>query len=205
MSFTYQKWKKLESQQRILNALSDSDKSFADLLEETELSKPILSKRLKSLMKQGKIELVPDVKTKRFLYHLVYEALDDIEKALVMLHNLSNYVIANLEKFAADPAIDDEEYARRLTEGTMILFNFKMLEHFIAPKHIQEGYLKVTLGLEFVKKMQKLFPNNRKILPYIFNEMSPKEQAIYESKEIEEAAKRILEFLNPLIKRLSKK
>jgi|Deesub1362A_J573_1020465.scaffolds.fasta_scaffold00447_27 DNA-binding HxlR family transcriptional regulator len=205
MVFTYQQWKKLESQQRILNALSDSDKSFADLLEETELSKPILSKRLKSLMKQGKIEHVPDVKNKRFLYRLVHESLDVIEKALVMLHDLSNYVVANLEKFAVDPAIDDEEYARRLTEGTMILFNFKMLEHFIAPKHIQEGYLKVTLGLEFVKKMPKLFPKNREVLPYIFANMTPSEQTIYKSEEIKKAANRIIEYLNPLIEKLRKK
>jgi hypothetical protein len=35
--------------------------------------------------------------------------------------------------------------------------------------------------------------------------MSPKEQAVYKSKETKEAAKRVLEYLEMIVKKLSKK
>jgi len=205
MPFTHQKWTKRQSEQRILNYLSGGDRSFSELLKLTDLSKSVLSERLNILTKQGKIELVPEPKIKRFLYHLVYDSLDDLEKGVVLLHGLSNYALACLEKSAKDSSIDNEEYASRLTEGIMILFNFRMLEHTIAPKPVQEEWLKATLGLEFVRKMPKLFPKDRKVLPYILDGMTPKEQAIYESEEAKEAANQLLEYLNALVEKLSKK
>jgi len=205
MTFTYQRWKKQQSEQRILDSLSDRDRSFSNLLKLTDLSKSVLSERLSSLTKQGKIELVPETKTKRFLYHLIDESLDDVEKSLVLFHVLSNYAVGFLEKFAKDSSLSDKEYASRLTEGVMILFNFRMLEHTIAPKPVQEEWLKTTLGLEFVRKIPKLFPKNRVVLPYMLDGMSPKEQAIYESKDAEEAANQLLEHLNTLVEKLPRK
>ena len=65
--------------------------------------------------------------------------------------------------------------------------------------------LKTTLGLEFVRKIPKLFPKNRTVLPYMLDGMSPKEQAIYESKDAEEAANQLLEHLNTLVEKLPRK
>lgn len=205
MVFTYQQWKKRESEQRIINALNDGDKSFGDLLEQTELSKPILSKRLKSLTKQDKIDIVPEKKTKRFLYHLLYESLDDVEKSLVLLHVLSKYAVAYLAKFAKDPSVSNEEYVKRLMVGIKILFTFKMWATFLAPKPVQVEWYKNTLGLEFVRMMPKLLSENRPILPYIFDEMSPKEQAVYKSENVKEAANQLLEHLKTLVEKLPRK
>jgi len=204
MTFTHQKWNKQQSEQRIFNYLSDGDRRFSDLLELTGLSKSVLSERLDNLTKQGKIELVPDQRIKRFLYHLIYDSLDDLEKVLVMLHGVSNYIVRYLEKLAEDSAISDKEYANRLMEGVLTLFNFRMLKHSVTPRPIQEEWLKTTLGLEFVKKMPRLLPENRNIFPYILDGMSPKEQALYKSKETKEAANRLLEYLNMIVKKIPK-
>jgi len=202
--FTYQKWKKRESEQRIINALNDGDKRFGNLLKLTDLSKPVLGERIKSLTKQGKIEVVPKIETRRFVYHLVYESLDDVEKGLVLLHGLCNYAVGCLEKFAKDSSISDKEYASMFMEGILILFNFGMLKHTLAPKQVKEEWLKTILGLEFSRRMPTLFPENRTVLPYLIDGMSPKEQAIYKSKDVKEAANRLLEHLNMMIEKLGK-
>jgi len=205
MSFTYQQWKKQESEQRILNTLNDGDRSFSDLLELTELSKPVLSDRLKGLKKQAKIKIVPETETKRFLYQLVYESLDDVEKSFVLIHVLSKYVVMYAAKLARNSSVSDEEYSKQLVQDVSTLFTFRMLAHTIAPGPVKGEWLKTTLGLEFVKMMPKLFPENRNILPHVLDGMSPKEQAIYSSEETEEAAKQVLEYLENIVEKLSKK
>lgn len=204
--FTYQKWKKRESERKIINALREGDKRFSELLQLTELSKPVLSERLNSLAKQSKVEIVPEIETKRFLYHLIYKNLDDIEKGFVLLHRLSEHIVRDLVKSARDSSISDEEYTKRLLEGVAVLFNLRMtMYHTITPIPVQKEFLKTTVGVEFVTEMPKLFPEDRDISPYILDGMSPKEQAIYKSKETREAAKRVLEYLEMNVEKLSKK
>jgi len=131
--------------------------------------------------------------------------LDDVEKSLVLLHVLSKYAVAYLAKFAKDPSISNEEYVKRLMVGIKILFTFKMWATFLAPKPVQVEWYKNTLGLEFVRIMPKLLSENRPILPYIFDEMSPKEQAVYKSENVKEAANQLLEHLKTLVEKLAKK
>jgi len=202
MSFTYQQWKKRESEQRILNVLKDGNKSYGELLEQTKLSKPILSKRLKSLTKQGKIETVAETETKRFLYHLIEGSLDELERGLVLLHQLSKYVLDHLETFAENSSVSNEEYAERLIEGITMLFNFKLFELTISPGPIGEEWLKNALGLEFVRRLPKLFLENREVFPNVLKGISPGEQAIYQSGDAKEAAKQLVEHLETLVKRL---
>lgn len=201
-TFTYQKWKKQESEQRIINALSDGDKSYSELLNLTNLSKPILSERLKSLENKDKIECVPDKKTKRFLYHLKMERLDELEMSLVLLHKFSESVLNYLETLAKDPSISDEEYADRFLDIVYLLFNFRLMETMVAPKPIREELIRNILGSEFVRRTPKLFPKNRNIKQLILNELSSEEQAIYEAKNVKEAGKRLFEILSSLLRKL---
>jgi len=203
--FTYQKWKKRESEQKIINALSDGNKSFGDLLDLTNLSKPVLSKRLKSLIKQNKIEVVPETEAKRFLYRLIYESLDATEKALVILHELSKYVVTFLEKSAKDPTISDKEYVNMLIEGISMLWKFRMFAYTLAPKSVREEWLKTTVGLEFVREIPKLFPENRNLLPHMLYEIPLEEQTIFKSKDLKQTADRLLEYLNKALNKLSTK
>jgi len=205
MSFTYQQWKKRESEQRIINALSEGDLSFGELLESTELSKPVLSERLKGLDGKGKIEIVPDTKTKRFLYHLISESLDSVEEALFLLHALSMYVVKSLAKFAKDSSMSNEEFKTKLVEGIRILFTFKMYSYRLAPKAAQTEWLRNTLGLEFVKMMPQILHEERDILSYAIMGLSSEEVAIFESEDVEEAANRLIGYLKKAIKRISKK
>jgi len=165
MSFTYQKWNKLESEQRIINTLNDGDRSFGELLKLTELSKPVLSERLRSLIEQGKIESVAEPKIKRFLYHLNYGSLDKMEEVHLKIHGLSKYILTGLAKFAKDSSISDEEYRTKLYDGIASLLSLKIYAVRVAPKSAQREWLKNALGLEFMGIMPKLFPENRNVLP----------------------------------------
>ena len=194
--FTYQKWRKQESEQRIINALSDGKKSYGELLIITNLSKPVLSERLRSLEEKGKIESVPERKTKRFLYHLKNEKLDYRENALVLLHKVSNYGLDILEEYAKDPSISDQEYADKLLESSWTIFHFRLLETVFEPLPAREEWIRNVLGSEFVERMPKLLmPDNRNIKPFLLDGISPEELAILKSKNAKEAARLFFENL----------
>lgn len=195
-TFTYQNWKKRGSEQRVINALDNGDKSYTELLDLTDLSKPILSERLKNLEKQGKIRSVAESKTKRFLYQLKHERLDDSEKARILLHNLSMVVLNYLEVFAGDRRISDGKYSQRMVEGINALLGYKMYEMIVTPLPEQEEWIKNFIGPEFAKRLPKLFfPENRAPL-YIPENLSPRDQAIFKSKDAKEAATKLLQYLN---------
>lgn len=199
-AFSYQSWKKQESEQRILDALNDKDRSFSELLELTELSKPILSERLKDLEKGKKIENVPETATKRFLYHLCVKSLDAVEKARLRLHTHSRIIINILENFAQDPSTSDEDYTDRLTKGILALFNLRLLENTLMPVSLQQEWLKTTLGVEFMKRLPTLFPKNRNVSISTLNRQSMKDLSIYESDDAKEAATKILEYMDTILK-----
>jgi DNA-binding transcriptional ArsR family regulator len=199
--FTYQKWKKQESEQRIINALSDGNKSYGELLIITNLSKPVLSERLRSLEEKGKIESVPERKTKRFLYHLKNEKLDDRENILVLLHKMSNYGLDVLEKYAKDPSISDQEYADKLLESFSTIFHFRLLETIFKPIPAREEWIRNVLGSEFVERIPELLPDNRNIMPFLLDGISSEELAMLKSKNAKEAAR---QFFENITKGLSK-
>jgi len=199
-AFSYQSWKKQESEQRILDALNDKDKSFSELLELTELSKPILSERLKDLEKRKKIENVPETATKRFLYHLCSESLDAVEKARLRLHTHSRIIVGSLEGFALDPSISDKDYMDALTKGILALFNLRLLENTLMPISLRQEWLKTTLGVEFTKRLPNLFPKNRDASIRTLNILSLNELSIYESNDEKEAATKILEYMDEILR-----
>lgn len=195
--FTYQNWKKKEIEQRIINVLNDGNKSFTTLLQLTEISKPILSQRLDGLEEQEKIKSVPEPKTKRFLYHLETEKLDDIEKANVSIHNYSMLTLDCLEEFAKDPNMPDEEYWERLGKGITALMTFKMYELMMSTGPETQEYLKTIIGPEFAKRSKNLFPENRN-LENALKTMLPTDQAVFGSKDAKQAATQLLEHLKKI-------
>jgi DNA-binding HxlR family transcriptional regulator len=191
--FTFQQWKRKESEQRILDALSTCDRSFGELLGLTQLSKPILSTRLKDLEKDTKVKTVPDTKTKRFLYHLEYGKLNDVEKAHVLVDSLSKVTLDYLEELADNTSISDKEYSDKLAIGITALFNLKMNEMMMKPPPEQKEWLKTVMGPEFAERMPRLLENRD--ISSLLCKMSSGEQAIFKSKDAREAAAQLLKYV----------
>lgn len=194
-----------ESERSIINSLNDGDRSFTDLVDSTGLSKPVLSQRLTELKKQGKIEIIPQIETKRFLYHLVPENLNAIDEVNIKVHILSKIVTSYLTGFAKDSSISDEEYVTRFGECVSILLTLRLQSYMVAPLEIQEQWLKNNLGLEFVKNMAQLFPKKRNVIKYTTKSMSSKELAIFKAKDAREALNELLEFLDSIIEKITEK
>jgi len=195
---SYQKWTKWESERIIINSLHGEDRSFSDLVKSTNLSKSVLSQRLKGLKKEGKIEVVPEIETKRFLYHLIRENLDTIDEIFIKIHKFSKITISYLTNFAKDPSISDEEYAKILGEGVSLLFIFRLWLYGVAPIDIRKEWTKNTMGLEFVRSIPQLFLKTRNILKYTTKNISSMELAMLKAKDLKEAANRLLEHLNSI-------
>ena len=196
MPFAYQKWIKWEGERAIINTLHDGDKSFTELVESTDLSKPVLSIRLKELKRRGKIKTVPDIKTKRFLYHLNLKSLNAQDKRYIEYHKLSKLILLVLKERAKDSSISDEEYAAKLTIGVFNLFDLKMRAYRTAPLEIQREWGKTTLGLEFVKSIPELFPEDRELLKHLTKGLSPEELDALKTGNLEEAEKKILRMFS---------
>jgi len=94
MAYQYQKFRKLESVQRIINALSTEDRTFSQLLESTKLSKPILSKRLKELQNNGKLQR--ELKNGKIVYVLDFSKLNRTEKTLLKISRLQEQILNDL-------------------------------------------------------------------------------------------------------------
>lgn len=202
---SFQKWIKWKSERAIINALNEGDRSFSELIDLTDLSKPVLSQRLKELERAGKIESVPEMKTKRFLYHLNHEALDTIDELHIKLHIVSKIIVYYLANFARDSSISDEEYVTKLEKGLYWLFDFRMMAYRVSPSDVQKEWLKTTLGLEFVSSLSDLFPENREILEYLTKDKPSKELSILKARDAEKAAKQLIEFLDKIIEKTTRK
>ena len=165
MPLRHQKWLKWESETNIINALFEGDKRFGELLEMTELSKPVLIRRLKELKKKGKVEFIPEEETRRFHYHLLLEGLNIDDMIQTGIDLLSKDIVDGLKGAALKQEIHDMEYNELLKDSIPLLFQFRMWAWISASKDIQRELLKVSLGIEFAKNIKQIFPKNRKIFP----------------------------------------
>jgi DNA-binding HxlR family transcriptional regulator len=164
MTFKYQKWIKMESERIIINALFYEDKRFGELLEVTDLSKPVLIRRLKELKKKGKVEFVPEEETRRFYYRLNKKTLTIDDMIQAGIDALSNVILEGLKR-AAKSDKTDIEYNKLLRKGIPLLFQYRMWANISAPKDLQSEWLKLCLGTGFGKDLNKIFPKNRRIFP----------------------------------------
>ena len=67
-----------------------------------------------------------------------------------------------------------------------------------APLYSWKGRALTTLGVEFARRLPKLFPENGDVSIRSLNELSLKELSIYESKDVAEKAIKILKHLNEI-------
>lgn len=196
MPFTYQKWLRQESEQRIINALYDGDKGFGDLLDLTDLSKPILSERLKDLTRRGKIDVVPHKATKRFLYSLIKESLDQRERIHLFFHKLSQVSVKKLEEAAKDPSTSEHEYIELLGETVMELISHRLRVFLMAPRPAMKEWLRMVLGSEFANKMSSIFPRERLMkLKETIIQSDPEEALLFDEGSPEEMERNITEYV----------
>jgi len=196
-TFGYQKWRKEESEQRIINALVEMAKTFSDLLNETNLSKPILSERLKSLRKQGKISVVPDVEKRRFRYNLKWDSLEDREQNGVIFSQLSKQTLMEVEEKAGDSSISDERYLEILEYVVQLLISFKLAIYLRAPFEVKREWIANTFGVEFANKMPTIFPKER--LERIRNTMTkvdPEKDLLFKGTSPKEIETNVKEYLS---------
>jgi hypothetical protein len=208
MPFSYQKWKKQESEQKIINALLIQPRTKSALLEMTDLSKPILSERLEDLKRQGKIELVVDEKEKRFLYKLVQEKLSIDEQTRLKISFLTQRIITALYNDSTNASIYDEVYQKNLNEGMQLISTLKFYESYFKPTAERDEYLKTVYGVEFVKQIPLLFPENRKnIMIKTLKELPEEEKPLFlaQDKEMKNAIRAYVDLLLLKISETSKK
>lgn len=201
MAFKYQEWKTEESEQRIINSLSEGNKTFGELLKLTDLSKPVLSRRLKELQKKGKIDVVPDKDTKRFLYSLIEESLDDKERMRLNLSIITKFLIRGLEQKAKDRSVSNSEYLDWLKKILAILWDFRMMGYIsLVSLSEEKEWWRNTFGSEFVNRLPYLFPKERlerlkntvdKDLQFpLFGKVSPNDIEKYIASKLKEAMKK---------------
>lgn len=198
---SHQKRIRWESERRIINALYEGDRSFTSLIKLTDLSKPVLSQRLKELKKEGKIGIVPETATRRFLYHLIQENLDTADEIFIKMYMVSKVFVSSLTKLAKDPSISDKEYDAMFENAISILITIKMQSYRLASPDVWKAWLKSTFGVEFVKNLSELLPDSRRTLPTV-KSLHPKHLAVLKAKDRKELEKRLLEFYDHIIKQL---
>lgn len=202
---SYQEWVKWESERNIINALYEGDRSFTDLVELTYLSKPVLSRRLKELKKEGKIKIVPETETKRFLYHLIRENLDTADVLFIKMYVVSKGLVSSVAKLAKDTSISDREYDAVFQNTLSMLLAIKMdaliHERTISELDIHKAWLKSTFGSAFVKNLSELNPDIRKTSQYTAKRFHPKALALFKAKDAKEIQKRLHDFYDYILKR----
>lgn len=115
MKFKWQKDRKAETNQKILHSLSRNPSTFTNLLASTELSKAILSKTLKEMLKQELLEKFVAVDGS-VQYRLMGKAA---QRALVYLR-LAEFIASaipffdDLGEMATDPKINMERFLNEL-------------------------------------------------------------------------------------------
>ena len=199
---SYQEWMKWESERNIINALYEGDRSFTDLVMLTYLSKPVLSRRLKELKKEGKIEIVPEIETKKFLYRLVHENLDKADVTFIKMYLVSKALISLVTRFAKDKSIPKKEYDAMFENTLLMLLYIKIDSLKIAAPDIQKVWLKSIFGSDFIKNFLELIPDIRKTSRYNAKRYHPKALAVFRAKDVKEIEKRLQELYDYILKQL---
>jgi DNA-binding Lrp family transcriptional regulator len=122
-SYQYQRQKKQESEERIINALGGKELRFTELLKKTGLSKPVLNAHIKRLRKEGKIKRIKP-KNKRPRYKLLAGALKYGYIRRILFSVLSTQIFNDVFEATGKGAWSDEEFVRRFSQkiGGLAIF-----------------------------------------------------------------------------------
>ena len=152
MSFHYQKLIKLQNKIVIISALYEKDKRFGELLQETDISRTILSKRIKELQQNQKVSWIPDLETKRAKYHLKVENLDHLERAGLCLEIITKRKINHLKKLSKEDTTT-VKFFKEFSDITIEIMLLRARFYNVASAGIYKEYIKITHGLEFLRNI----------------------------------------------------
>ena len=122
-TFQYQREKKRESEEKIINALGGMDVRFTELLKKTGLSKPVLNTHLKRMRREGKIKRVKQ-RNKRPRYKLVAGALKHGHIRRILFSVLSTRVFNDVFEATSIQAWSDKEFVSRFSKKIGVLAIF---------------------------------------------------------------------------------
>jgi DNA-binding transcriptional ArsR family regulator len=120
MKFQYQEEKKMESEEKIINALGGEERRFTELLRKTGLSKPVLNNHLRRMEKEGKVKKVKQKKI-RPRYKLVAGALEYGYIKRILFSVLSTQVFNDVFEATGTGKWTDEEFIHRFNEKVGLL------------------------------------------------------------------------------------
>lgn len=122
-NFQYQREKKRESEEKIINALGGMKLRFTELLKKTGLSKPVLNAHLKRMRKEGKIKRIKQ-RNRRPRYKLVAGALKHGHIKRILYSILSTQVFNDVFEATGKRAWSDKEFVQRFTKKIGVLAIF---------------------------------------------------------------------------------
>jgi len=122
-TFQYQREKKRESEEKIINALGGKERRFTELLRRTGLSRPVLSAHMKRMQKEGKVKKISQ-KKQRPRYKLVAGALKHGYISRILFSVLSTQLFNDVFAATGSRAWSDEEFVRRVSKkiGALAIF-----------------------------------------------------------------------------------
>lgn len=118
--FQYQRKKRRESEEKIINALGGEERQFTGLLKLTGLSKPVLNNHLHRMQKQGKVKKISR-KGRRPRYKLVAGALEHGYIRRILFSVLSTQVFNDVFEATGNRAWTNKEFIRRFSEKVGLL------------------------------------------------------------------------------------
>jgi len=122
-TFQYQRKKKQESEEKIINALGGKERRFTELLRRTGLSRPVLSAHMKRMQKEGKVKKIRQ-KNQRPRYKLVAGALKHGYIRRILFSVLSTQLFNDVFAATGSGAWSDEEFVRRVSKKIGVLAIF---------------------------------------------------------------------------------
>ena len=118
--FQYQKEKRKESEEKIVNALGGEERRFTELLKMTGLSKPVLNKHLHRMQREGQVKKIKQEK-KRPSYKLVAGALEHGYIKRILFSVLSTQLFNDVFEATGTREWTDKEFIRRFNEKVGLL------------------------------------------------------------------------------------
>jgi DNA-binding transcriptional ArsR family regulator len=119
-TFQYQKEKRKDSEEKIINALCGEERRFAELLKMTDLSKPVLSKHLHRMQKEGTVKKIKE-KKKRPRYKLVAGAFEHGYIKRILFSVLSTQLFNDVFEATGTGEWTDKEFIHRFNEKVGLL------------------------------------------------------------------------------------
>ncbi|MHA2408069.1 MAG: helix-turn-helix domain-containing protein [Candidatus Ranarchaeia archaeon] len=119
-TFRYQKKKRKESEEKIINALGGEERRFNELLKMTGLSKPVLNNHLHRMQKEGKVKKIKQEK-RRSRYKLIAGTVEHGHVKRILFSVLSTQIFNDVFEATGNRSWADKEFIHRFSEKVGLL------------------------------------------------------------------------------------